>query len=414
MISSFSQYLVEEERSVYFTFGRMNPPTVGHGKLLDALATKSGRNPYKVFLSQSQDAKKNPLSYSDKVKHVRKMFPKHARSVMINNKIRTAIDAAVDLYNQGFRSVVMVVGSDRVTEFEVLLSKYNGKDARHGFYNFKSIKVISAGERDPDAEGVEGMSASKMRGFASDNDFVSFSQGLPSSMSSRDAKKLFNDVRTGMGLREEREFKNHIQLAPVSDIREAFVNNNLFQEGEQVVMTKNGVVGTIKHLGANYLIVESKGETWRCWLDQVDKVDPESDTRRNPIIVDAPYQPPGDAGLSSVTMLGESVATDDAVNTTKPKLDKYLKRRTGTDKKPTKVSITFEADQPEWGTPESTKKAKKITPNEATDPVDATRDKIAREKEQDAKRHDQMLDRARLALAKQKNRGTSIRPEIKK
>ena len=145
MINSFSEYLVEEERVVYFTFGRMNPPTIGHGKLLDILATKSGRNPYRVYLSQSSDPKKNPLSYSDKIKHTRKMFPKHGRAIMINKKIKNAMDVLTSLYDEGFRKVVMVVGSDRIREFDILMKKYNGKTSRHGFYNFKSIDVISAG-----------------------------------------------------------------------------------------------------------------------------------------------------------------------------------------------------------------------------------------------------------------------------
>ena len=96
MINSFSQFLIEEEKEVYFTFGRMNPPTIGHGKLLDTLATKAGRNPYRVYVSQSQDKNKNPLQYKEKIKHVRKMFPKHARSVMINKKIKTAIDVRMN------------------------------------------------------------------------------------------------------------------------------------------------------------------------------------------------------------------------------------------------------------------------------------------------------------------------------
>ena len=110
MINKFSQFLVEEEKTVYFTFGRMNPPTIGHGKLLDVLASKAGRNPYRVFLSHSQDKNKNPLQYKDKVKHVRKMFPKHARSIMSATNVKTAIDALVSLYNEGFIRVVMVVG----------------------------------------------------------------------------------------------------------------------------------------------------------------------------------------------------------------------------------------------------------------------------------------------------------------
>src|SRR5210317_914782 len=152
MIKNVSQYLIEEEREVYFTFGRMNPPTIGHGKVMDTLASKSGKADYKVYVSQTQNAKKDPLSYSDKVKGIRKMFPKHARNVMVDKNVKTAINAMVALYDQGYKRVTMVVGSDRVTEFQTLLNKYNGEKARHGFYNFERISVISAGERDPDAD----------------------------------------------------------------------------------------------------------------------------------------------------------------------------------------------------------------------------------------------------------------------
>ena len=178
-----------KETHAVMTFGRMNPPTVGHGKVMDTLAQKSGKADYKVFVSQTQDAKKNPLSYSDKIKHTRKMFPKHARNIMVDKSVKTAINAMVVLYDQGYKSVTMVVGEDRITEFEVLLKKYNGQKARHGFYNFKNIKVVSAGARDPDASGVEGMSASKQRENASKNDFVAFSQGVPKSMSNPDTRK---------------------------------------------------------------------------------------------------------------------------------------------------------------------------------------------------------------------------------
>lgn len=110
MIKNFSQYLVEEEREVYFTFGRMNPPTVGHGKVMDTLASKSGKADYKVYVSQSQNPKKDPLTYNQKVKHIRKMFPKHARNVMMDKKIKNVFDVAASLYDQGYRNVTMVVG----------------------------------------------------------------------------------------------------------------------------------------------------------------------------------------------------------------------------------------------------------------------------------------------------------------
>ena len=403
MHTSFKQFLVEEEKTVYFTFGRMNPPTIGHGKLLDTLAKKAAKNPFRVFLSQSNDPKKNPLTYQDKVKAVRKMFPRHARFVMYNKKIKNAMDAASSLYDEGFKNVVMVVGSDRINEFSALLQRYNGKEGRHGFYNFKKINVISAGDRDPDAEGVEGMSASKMRGFAQNNDFTSFSQGLPKTVSNPDAKKIFNDVRKGMGLKEETEFKNHIQLDPVSDIREAYIRDNIFEKGEQVVITDKGIVGKISYLGSNYLIVESKGETWRCWLDGVSKLDPNDIP---PGHVEADFGATPEKGVYS---LNEEVSLDEAARWKragpngeieinhkgqKYKIEKALdhnERHRGEFKIMVwdKRSRSWEwdntvqgksyakelvmdkldedrwyKDQPEWGTPESTKKAKQKTPGE--------------------------------------------------
>ena len=198
MINSFKSYLVEEEKTVYFTFGRMNPPTIGHEKLLDVMARKAGKHPYKIYLSQSQDAKKNPLDYQSKVKAARKMFPRHARQIMIDRGIKNVFDIAAKLYNEGYKNIAMVVGSDRVREFDILLRKYNGQKAKHGFYNFQKITVISAGDRDPDAEGAEGMSASKMRAAASNGDFSQFAQGLPKSMSNSEAKKMYNTIRSAM------------------------------------------------------------------------------------------------------------------------------------------------------------------------------------------------------------------------
>lgn len=273
MIKNFTQFLVEEEREVFFTFGRMNPPTIGHGKLLDVLAKKAGRMEYKVYLSQSTSPKKDPLQYTDKVKYARKMFPKHARSIMLDKGVKSVFDVLVRLYDQGVKRVTMVVGSDRVREFDVLMNKYNGEKARHGFYVFESIKVVSAGERDPDAEGVEGMSASKMRAFVADNDFVSFSQGITKSMSNAEARKLFNDVRKGMGLEVQKEFKNHVSLQPVSEEREQFVQGKLFEEGDLVVINETKQLGQITHLGANYLVVESNEFKKRVWLDAVTKLE---------------------------------------------------------------------------------------------------------------------------------------------
>ena len=276
MINSFKNYLTEEEKTVYFTFGRMNPPTIGHGKLLDKLATKAGKMPYRVYLSQSQDSQKNPLAYVDKVKFARKMFPRSARSIILDKSIKTVFDAMSSIYNEGFVNVTMVVGDDRLNEFDVLLNKYNGVKGRHGFYNFRKVSVISAGQRDPDAEGAEGASATKQREAAAANDFTTFSQGLPKAVSNADAKKIFNSVRKGLGLKEQKEFKNHVQLESVYELRESYVDGNLFKEGDQVVIKESGEIGTVKRLGSNYVIIEvieGSGNQYRKWLDAVERVE---------------------------------------------------------------------------------------------------------------------------------------------
>ena len=270
MIGSFKNFLIEEEKTVFFTWGRMNPPTIGHEKLLTALSRKAGNNPYFVYLSQSTDPKKNPLPYKDKIKIARKMFPRHARRIMLDAKVRNLFDILTKLYDMGYKNVTMVVGADRVQEFDVLMNKYNGKKGRHGFYNFRSMNVASAGDRDPDAEGATGMSASKMRAAAGKGDFTSFSQGLPKTFSNADAKNLFNTVRKGMGLKEQREYKNHIQLNPISETREQYITGELYSVGDKVIVKESDEVGEVTHLGANYVIVEKNGSQKRYWLDAIE------------------------------------------------------------------------------------------------------------------------------------------------
>lgn len=269
-IKSFSEYISESVKEITISFGRLNPPTIGHEKLLDSLARVAARGPYRLYVSQSQDPKKNPLEYTQKVKYIRKMFPRHARSVILDKSIHNIFDVLTKLYEEGFTQVNMVVGSDRVTEFETITNKYNAVKGRHGFYNFEGgVNVISAGERDPDAEGVTGMSASKMRSAAKANDFQTFFKGIPSGF--KDGKDLFNDVRKGMGLNESHDFRTHIQLEPVSEDRESYVAGNLFEKGDDVIITETEEVGTISFLGSNYVIVEtSEGKKYRKWISDVE------------------------------------------------------------------------------------------------------------------------------------------------
>jgi hypothetical protein len=269
-LKSFSTYLTEEKGEITFAFGRFNPPTVGHEKLFDKIKSVA-KGQYRIYGSKSQDPKKNPLNFKQKVKFLRKMFPKHARSVMADGDVRHVMDIAVKLYDQGFTAVNMVAGSDRVKEFEVLLNKYNGVKARHGFYDFKDgIKVISAGERDPDAEGVTGMSASKMRAAAAEGDQRSFAKGVPSGY---DSKDLFNTVRKEMGIKESPKFREHVELPKVSKTREQYVEGSLFSAGDTVALKESNDVGTILVCGTNYLVVEFGQWKKRVWLDQVDLVE---------------------------------------------------------------------------------------------------------------------------------------------
>ena len=388
--SSFKTFLVEEEKTAYFTFGRMNPPTIGHEKLLNSLYMKAGKNPYRVFLSQSVDPKKNPLQYQMKVKSARKMFPKYARSIMLNKKIKNVFDVAVQLYNEGFKNVVMVVGSDRVREFELLLNKYNGKKGRHGFYNFQKVNVMSAGARDPDAEGVEGMSASKMRAAASSNDFTAFSQGLPKSVANAEAKRIFNAVRKGMGLKEENEFKRHVQLKPVSEIRENYVNGMLYNIGDTVINKDTGEISEIKRLGANYVIIEGSGNTYRKWLTDIEHLKEE-------------------IPVASFSVAKEGLSEGAAYY-------KGLSKSTSTARKAHfKKGASMDDDNPAAYKPapgdaraktkpsKHTKRFKQMFGEQDTQ-VDIAKKRIDREKESDAKRHDRMMDRARMRDVKKVNR----------
>ena len=190
-------------KSAVMVFGRFNPPTIGHGKLLESAGNVARRFNAELYVygSQSQDPKKNPLSNQQKMNFMKEMFPKYKNSIQADPNIRSAIDAAVKL-NEGNDQLVMVVGSDRVADFKKLLEQYNGRKAKHGYYEYNSIKIVSAGERDPDAEGVTGMSASKMRKAASENDIDSFRNGVPSNMSEQSMMRMLKSVRKGLNLKE--------------------------------------------------------------------------------------------------------------------------------------------------------------------------------------------------------------------
>ncbi len=185
-------------KGVTFTFGRFNPPTVGHLKLAHKMKTLSGGDDIRIFTTHTTDRKKNPLTNAEIRKYMNPMLP--AGIDVVSSNARTVFEVVVSLYNSGYRSAKMVVGSDRVREFETLLNKYNGVKSTHGYYNFEPLKVVSAGQRDPDAAGDTGMSASKMRQFVHAGQKDEFIKALPTGY--RLAKQLYKAVQKGMGIRE--------------------------------------------------------------------------------------------------------------------------------------------------------------------------------------------------------------------
>lgn len=274
-VKSFTEYVTEATKEVTFAWGRFNPPTIGHEKLLEATAKVARGGAYRIYATQTADPKKNPLDYTSKVKFMRKMFPRHARAIVLDAQIKTLFDLLTKLYEEGYNKVNLIAGSDRVPEYQALTAKYNGVKGRHGFYNFEGgVNIISAGERDPDADGATGMSASKLRAAAADNDFQLFSKGMPSSF--KETKQLFNDVRKGMGLKESHDFRSHLQLRSVSETREAYVAGDLFEKGDEVIVKESNEKGTVVMLGSNYVLVEfADGNKSRKWIDSVKKVESE-------------------------------------------------------------------------------------------------------------------------------------------
>jgi hypothetical protein len=253
---TFKEHYLGEAAGITVTinFGRFNPPTIGHEKLLDISMSK-GTGDHRVYATQTQDNKKNPLDWKTKIKYMRKVFPTHARHILMDKKVKTIWDALTIAYKDGYKNLELFVGSDRIKEFEKLVTKYNGKKGPHGLYDFTDIKILSAGERDPDTEGAEGMSASKMRAAATNNDLISFTKGLPKRF--KDAEGLMNSVRSGLGLKEEKSFRQDVKLKRASLLREKYVAGNLFNVNDNIV-TLDGEEGIINKLGSNHVEVKLK------------------------------------------------------------------------------------------------------------------------------------------------------------
>ena len=195
------QLFEAETKHVTFCFGRMNPPTIGHKQVLDTMKSQGGE--MKIFVSQSQDKKKNPLDYATKIRFIKEMFPQYANNVVENAALNTIGKVASYLHEQGYTAVTFVAGSDRLEDMKNLLTQYNGVEGKaHGFYKFDVIDFASSGDREDGAEGVAGVSASGARSAAANNDFEGFQEATGAGEL---AKPLFSAVRKGMGIKGEVE-----------------------------------------------------------------------------------------------------------------------------------------------------------------------------------------------------------------
>ena len=249
--------------TVTLVFGRFNPPTVGHEKLLNGAQQVAADGDLRIYPSRSVDPKKNPLDTNQKTELMKKMFPDHADNIINDESIKTIFDALKVADQDGYSNVKIVVGSDRVAEFDNLAQKYNGN-----LYDFEEIDTISAGERDEDAEGVAGMSASKMRKAASENDFETFRQGIPDTLDDNAAKQMMNTVRKAMQV--QTESWSLWEIAPKFDwknLRENYVTGKIFKINQLVENLNTGLVGKIVRRGTNYLICVTEDDImFKSWI----------------------------------------------------------------------------------------------------------------------------------------------------
>ena len=296
-------------------FGRFNPPTTGHKKLLDTAKGISGDNDFRIYPSRSHDPKKNPLDPGTKIKFMKKMFADYEEEIVNEKDMRTIFDVLMTAQEEGYKEVTIVVGSDRLGEFKNLAQKYNGD-----LYDFESISVVPGGTRDSDAEGVEGMSASKIRKAVKDDDRKAFERGVPSSLEDEEINNLWNELKRSMGLdvttdgkgtaakakAKEKEDKiraripnekktkasaasykkaknfdkvkesyNLWEIAPSFDyasLREKYYNKEIFKRGDIVESMTTGLRGKVTRRGANHLIcVTENGIMFKSWIKDVSE-----------------------------------------------------------------------------------------------------------------------------------------------
>ena len=286
-----------QDKHVAFTFGRFNPPHAGHGKMMDAVKSYGGDSGnYRIYPSRTQDNKKNPLSADQKIKHMRAMFKDHKDKIQNSEAHRNIFDIMKDLNDEGHEHVTMVVGDDRVKEFDKLTKKYNGVH-----YDFKSINVKSAGKRDPKSDDpLERLSASSLRKHATKGDHEAFHAGTggyknskqmmadvqagltPKQKAEKAAKKAKAKLSTATGTKEK-TVKETWEYAPklaLEEFREHYIQGELFDTGTLIEHDNTGIRGHIVHRGTNHVIFKDEyGDEFKAWLGDITEIAMKTDKK---------------------------------------------------------------------------------------------------------------------------------------
>ena len=257
-------------------FGRFNPPTTGHKKLFDMAKNISGDDDLRIYPSRSQDPKKNPLDPATKIKFMKMMFDDYEDNIVNEKDMKTIFDVLITAQEEGYKEVKIVVGSDRLSEFKNLATKYNGD-----LYNFDMIDVLPAGERDSDADDVSGMSASKLRKAVKDDDMKAFTKGMPSKFDKGEVNNLYKALKKAMGLsvttdkKDTQESFDLWEIAPSFDyktLREKYYSKEIFKRGDIVESLYTGLRGKVTRRGANHLIcVTESGIMFKSWIKDVSE-----------------------------------------------------------------------------------------------------------------------------------------------
>ncbi len=254
-------------KKVVMAFGRFQPPTTGHALLVNAVKkiAEAQKADHVIFASRTHDSSKNPLPVDRKVYYLKRMFPE-TNFVAASQEIRTFLEAATAL-SKKYKNLVMIAGSDRVPEYKRILDNYN-----NDIFNFETIEVVSAGERDPDSDTASGMSGTKMREAAKAGDFTMFKKGLPRSLTDLDGKRLMNELRVNMKLTPVSE---QIKFE-VNETREKYYRGEIFNVGDKV--SDGEKIYEVVSRGSNYVsVVNESGDVAKKWLDQLQVVDVSED-----------------------------------------------------------------------------------------------------------------------------------------